>query len=104
MIDDLGAVRWSLFPVAVTLIVIWASPRILSSVLPRFEVSTVSSVLPTAVSAIPYAMRISGARRGILCWMDRECHTGFKYSQAGSANLPCTSWIWVFPIRSGSSR
>ncbi|HKR91202.1 sensor histidine kinase [Novosphingobium sp.] len=74
----LSALRWSLFAILESAVVIWASAQVLKTDLPRFAAEAPDPELPLTASAIGYAMKTAGAAEAILCWIDprdRGCYT-----------------------------
>lgn len=76
-IDQGIALRWILVAIVGSLIVVWASVRISTTPLPRFEVNNPRPDLPLAGSAIDYAVQASRASDAILCWIDPDHLGGF---------------------------
>lgn len=70
--DPAKGLRWSLFVMLESLIVIWASAHMLKLTLPRFAGNTPDPGLPLAVSAMSYAMEMARAGDAVLCWIDRD--------------------------------
>ena len=70
--DQSDALRWALVSVLWSLIVMWTSAQLLKTALPRFAGGRTASGLPSATSAMDYAMRTTSASDAVLCWIDQE--------------------------------
>lgn len=90
------ALRWSLFAMIESLIVLWASAQMHRMSLPRFAGYDPAPELPLTASAVGYAMRTAGAGDAFLCWIDRK-DFGCYMCSAGSLDdeLPPTKLSFV---------
>lgn len=79
-LSQAGALRWCACAMIFTAVALWVSIYKLKPTLPRFAGSVAEPGLPSAVTAIGYAMEIAGARDAVLCWIDRNDHACYAVS------------------------
>lgn len=82
-IDQGTALRWTLFAVVCSLIVLWTSIRISGTSPPRFRVRPPPPGFPLATSAFGYAMQAANANGATLCWIEEESLGCFACDAAG---------------------
>lgn len=71
-ISEAGVLRWSIFVVLGSVIVIWVCAQIIRTGLPRYVGEAPGPGLPMAASTVSYAMEVAGASDAVLCWLDGE--------------------------------
>lgn len=70
-IDRASALRWIVFTILESVIVIWAGVHKLKTILPRFAGEAPAPGLPSTIPAMGYAAEMTGAKEAMLCWIDR---------------------------------
>ncbi|MCJ2178700.1 sensor histidine kinase [Novosphingobium album (ex Hu et al. 2023)] len=74
--------RWSVFAMLGTMIVLWACVQATRTGLPRYVGEAPGQGLPMAASTVSYAMEVAGASDAVLCWMDGDGRGSFACSAA----------------------